>query len=138
MPPGKKEELRRRMEQMHVFEKDIQETFVRSSGPGGQNINKVSTCVVLYHRPTGIQVKCQTQRSQALNRHQARCLLLEKIEEQRKQAQWEIEQERQKAKRQKRKRPKALKEAMEQQKRHRSEKKALRQRIRINKFDQYF
>lgn len=123
---------------MKVFEKDIEESFVRSSGPGGQNVNKVSTCVVLYHRPTGIQVKCQTERSQALNRYQARCLLLQKIEQQRKQAQWEIMQERQKVKRQKRKRPKALKEAIQKQKRYRSEKKALRQKIKTNKLDQYF
>jgi len=75
-------ELRRAMLRLKIFEKDIKETFTRSSGPGGQNVNKVSTCVLLHHIPTGIQVKSQQDRSQGLNRYTARCQLIRKIEEQ--------------------------------------------------------
>ena len=61
-------------------EEELEETFVRSGGPGGQNVNKVSTCVLLRHRPTGLEVKVQRERSQALNRFLARRLLADKLE----------------------------------------------------------
>jgi len=63
-----------------ILEEEIVENFVRSRGPGGQNVNKTSTCVYLKHIPTGLEVKCQKERSQALNRYLARQLLIKKIE----------------------------------------------------------
>ena len=71
--------LRREMERLGIREEDIEETFTRSSGPGGQNVNKLSTCVHLRHRPSGISVKVMRERSQALNRFLARRSLAEKI-----------------------------------------------------------
>ncbi len=73
--------LRNRMSELGVDEKDILEKFVRSSGKGGQKVNKTSSCVYIRHIPTGIEVKCMKERSQSVNRFLARRLLLERIEE---------------------------------------------------------
>jgi protein subunit release factor B len=67
------------MEALGIHERDIEEKFVRSSGSGGQKVNKTSTCVYLRHIPTGIEVKCMKERSQSLNRFFARRELVEKI-----------------------------------------------------------
>lgn len=72
--------LRERMAELGVTEADLEETFVRSSGAGGQHVNKTATCVQLRHRPTGIEVKCMKDRSQSVNRFLARRELLERIE----------------------------------------------------------
>src|ERR1041385_5441231 len=72
-------QLAQRMAALGVRDADIEESFVRSGGHGGQNVNKTSTCVMLLHRPTGLQVKCQSTRQQGLNRFIARRLLLDKI-----------------------------------------------------------
>jgi len=73
--------LRERMETLRIHEEDLIEKFVRSSGKGGQKVNKTSTCVYLKHIPTGIEVKCMKDRSQSINRFLARRELIEKIED---------------------------------------------------------
>jgi protein subunit release factor B len=72
--------LRERLGKLGVREDDLDEHFVRSGGKGGQNVNKVSTCVVLLHRPSGTQIKCQQERTQGMNRYLARKLLADKLE----------------------------------------------------------
>jgi peptide chain release factor len=79
--PEKEGQLAKRLGTLGISEADIVETFVRSSGHGGQNVNKTSTCVMLLHQPTGVQVKCQSTRQQGLNRFIARQLLADKIEQ---------------------------------------------------------
>ncbi|HNU84720.1 MAG TPA: peptide chain release factor-like protein [Syntrophales bacterium] len=117
------------MERLGVAESDFRETFVRSSGPGGQKVNKTSSCVQLVHLPTGLSVKCQRERSQAMNRFLARRLLLDRIEKLQKGV-VEAERDRvEKIRRQKRKRSKRAKEKMLEGKRRQSEKKGLRARI---------
>lgn len=68
------------MEALGIQEKDIEEKFIRSSGKGGQKVNKTSTCVYLKHIPTGIEVKCMKDRSQSVNRFLARRELVERIQ----------------------------------------------------------
>ena len=125
----KEKALLERMARLGVAESDLRETFVRSSGPGGQKVNKTSTCVQLVHVPTGLTVKCQRERSQAMNRFLARRLLLDRIERLQKGV-VEAERERvEKIRRQKRKRSKRAREKMLEAKRRQSEKKGLRARI---------
>ncbi len=81
--PKKQQELAAFMRRLGVAEADLEERFVTSRGPGGQNVNKVATCVVLRHVPSGLEVRCQQERSQALNRFLARRLLLQRLETQR-------------------------------------------------------
>ncbi|MBK7551545.1 MAG: peptide chain release factor-like protein [Syntrophaceae bacterium] len=127
--PEKEKALLDRMERLGVAESDFRETFVRSSGPGGQKVNKTSSCVQLVHLPTGLSVKCQRERSQAMNRFLARRLLLDRIEKLRRGV-VEAERDRvEKIRRQKRKRSKRAKEKMLEGKRRQSEKKGLRARI---------
>ena len=76
----KEKALHDKMEVLGIKESDIIERFVRSRGHGGQNVNKTSTCVYLKHVPTGIEVKCQQERFQSLNRFLARRILTKKIE----------------------------------------------------------
>ncbi|MGI8906180.1 MAG: peptide chain release factor family protein [Candidatus Sumerlaeaceae bacterium] len=115
--------LRERMESLGIRLEDVTESFVRSGGRGGQNVNKVATCVQLKHIPTGIEVKCQKERSQALNRYHARRILADKIERQLLGAASAEQQRIEKIRRQKRKRSKRAKEKMLADKKHLSEKK---------------
>ncbi|OGP54859.1 MAG: peptidyl-tRNA hydrolase [Deltaproteobacteria bacterium RBG_13_52_11b] len=71
--------LQEKMKALGIREEDLEETFVRSSGAGGQKVNKTSSCVYLKHSPTGITIKCMKDRSQSINRFLARRELLEKI-----------------------------------------------------------
>lgn len=117
------------MHALDIREEDLQESFIRSSGPGGQNVNKVATCVVLVHRPTGIMVKAQTERTQAMNRIRARKLLAQKIRERKDKQRLAKKQAAELKKRQNRRRPKALKEKILEFKRKQAEKKSGRKKF---------
>lgn len=122
----KEKQLLARMAALGVREQDIDERFVRSSGAGGQNVNKVSSCVLLRHRPTGMRVRCQRERSQGLNRYLARRLLVDKIEAAARGAAEEEAQRVARIRRQKRRRSRRAKLRMLADKRRQGEKKALR------------
>ena len=127
--PEKEAQLARRMAALDVRETDIEESFVRSGGHGGQNVNKTSTCVMLLHRPTGLQVKCQATRQQGLNRFLARRLLLDKIEAMKTGFVAAQRAEIEKIRRQKRKRSRRAKARMLADKAHHAEKKSARRPI---------
>lgn len=117
-------ELALRMQRCGMRESDLVEEFVRGAGPGGQKINKASIAVYIKHLPSGLEVKCQESRSQALNRFLARRMLLEKIEQKLFKQASQKEQAVQKLRRQKRKRSKRAKDKMLADKKHHSQKKA--------------
>jgi peptide chain release factor len=128
--PGTLKDLETRMQKLGIREQDLEERFVRSGGPGGQNVNKVSTCVILTHRPSGTTVRCQDERSQALNRFLARRRLVDKMEEQILGAASRRQQEIERIRRQKRKRNRRAKEKMLAQKHHRGNIKEARRPVR--------
>ncbi|MFH1045888.1 MAG: peptide chain release factor-like protein [Candidatus Omnitrophota bacterium] len=123
---AKQDALGEKMRELGIREADLTEMFIRSGGKGGQKVNKSSSCVYLCHRPSGIEVKCQIERSQALNRFLARRILADKIETLVKGRLSEEQKRIAKIRRQKRKRSKRAKEKMLQSKRERSEKKNAR------------
>lgn len=129
--PKKEALLKDRMRGLGILERDLKEHFVRSSGAGGQNVNKVSTCVFLKHEPSGIEVKCQKTRQQALNRYYARQILCEKLEKRILGRESEAEKRRWKTRKQKRRRSRRAKEKILEGKRRTAEKKRLRSKVSI-------
>ncbi len=126
---AKQAALADRMRRLGVSEGDLEERFIRSSGPGGQRTNKVSTCVILRHRPSGLEVRCQRERLQVLNRFLARRVLLDRLEAQRLGRLSEEAQRISKIRRQKRRRSRRAKEKMLEAKHHRTQIKADRRRV---------
>lgn len=127
--PEKEKALEVRMGRLGISESDLRETFIRSSGPGGQKVNKTSSCVHLVHLPTRLSVKCQQERSQAMNRFLARRLLLDRIERLRRGVVEAEKQRIEKIKRQKRRRSRRAKEKILELKHMQSDKKAMRAKI---------
>ena len=125
----KKDSVVERMARLGIQDIDLEETFARSSGPGGQNVNKVATAVTLRHRPSGVSVTVQDSRSQAVNRKLARERLLDAIESAREERRAAEIAEREKARRRKSPRPAALKKKILEGKRKRGELKKQRAKI---------
>jgi protein subunit release factor B len=121
--------LAQRLAALEIRDEDLEESFVHSGGKGGQNVNKVATCVVLVHRPTGTFVKCQRERTQGANRLIARAMLADKIEEARLGRESRRQQEAERVRRQKRRRSRRSKQRMLADKRANSAKKAGRGRV---------
>jgi len=122
----KQRALTDRLARLGIRSEDLEEQFVRSGGAGGQNVNKVATCVILRHVPSGTVVKCQEARTQAMNRFLARRLLCDRIEEAREGRASAAQQVAEKIRRQKRRRSRRAKQKMLDVKHRQSEKKQLR------------
>jgi peptide chain release factor len=130
--PAAADPLSQRMAALGVREADLEEVFVRSGGHGGQNVNKTATCVMLVHRPTGLQVKCQNTRHQGLNRLFARQRLLDKIEAVREDRAAAERARVEKLRRQKRPRSRAAKQRMLADKSHQAARKAARRPVAVD------
>jgi peptide chain release factor len=125
----KQQELQARMKALGIFEEDLEENFIRSGGKGGQNVNKVASCVQIKHLPSGLEVKCQKERAQALNRFYARRLLCEKLDQKINREQSEAQKRLEKIRRQKRKRSKRAQEKVLKFKKITAEKKQQRKSV---------
>ena len=128
--PFNDDALAQRMRKLGIHEDDLEESFVRGTGAGGQKINKTSSTVVLVHRPTGLEVRCQRERSQSMNRLVARQDLCDKLEQKLQSVRLEKRSAIEKKKRQNRKRPRGLKERILEHKHRRSEVKKNRGNFR--------
>lgn len=118
------------MAKLRLRDEDLEEDFIRGSGAGGQKINKTSSTVVLRHVPTGIEIRCQKERSQVMNRYWARMELCDRLETVKKEAALAIQNEREKARRQNRPRPRGLKQKILDTKKNRSGVKKNRGRVK--------
>jgi peptide chain release factor len=118
-----------RLKKLGLQADDFEEHFARSSGPGGQNVNKVSTAVTVVYRPLGISVTAQETRSQYRNRQLAAHRLITLIEEQRKHAAAEQRSAFERRRRQNSPRPRSLRRAIRESKERRSEVKQRRHRV---------
>jgi protein subunit release factor B len=120
------DELIARMARLKIREEDLEEIFTRGTGAGGQKINKTSSTVQLRHVPSGIEVRCQRERSQSSNRYWARWEICEALQAQRDEAKLAVQNAREKKRRQTRKRPRGVKEKILKTKHKRSEVKKQR------------
>jgi protein subunit release factor B len=120
--------LRARFVSLGVRPEEVEERFVRGAGAGGQKINKTSSTVWLRHRPTGTEVRCQRERSQATNRLLAWSELADKLEWCRAAAASAAQAARELARRQKRQKSRGQKVRMIQTKKHRAKIKSTRKR----------
>ena len=128
---SKQKELEEKFRKLNIKDNDIFEKFIHSSGNGGQNVNKVATCVYLKYLPLNIEIKCQKGRTQLLNRYYARKMLAEEIENRLLGEKSKKQKEIEKIRRQKRKRSKRAKEKMLENKKLNSEKKENRKKVII-------
>ena len=119
-----------RLTALGVRSADVDERFVRGTGPGGQKINKTSSTVWLRHRPTGVEVRCQRERSQAANRELAWIELCGKLEQRLRDARAAVQQENEADRRRHRQKSRGQKVRMIQSKKHRAGHKAKRGRVR--------
>jgi peptide chain release factor len=126
MTPGKREALTARMTSLGIIEDELIEKFITGSGSGGQKINKTSSCVYLKHESTGIEIKCQAQRSREMNRFLARRELCDRIDEIKNGVLSKRQQEIEKIRRQKRQKSRKQKLKMLADKNMQSIKKSLR------------
>lgn len=124
------EALQKRLTKLRIREEDLEEEFIRGSGPGGQKINKTSSTVVLRHVPSGIEVRCQRERSQIMNRYWARMELCDRLEAVLADAKLTLQNEREKTRRQNRPRPRGLKQRILDTKKNRSGVKKNRGRVK--------
>ena len=108
---------------------DVEERFVRGTGPGGQKINKTSSTVCLRHGPTGLEVRCQRERSQGANREVAWAELVAKLQERKTRALAAVVDAREAERRRTRQKSRRQKIRMIQSKKHRAKHKARRGRV---------
>jgi protein subunit release factor B len=130
MPLLDNDGLAKRMKKLRLREEDMMEQFIRGSGAGGQKINKTSSTVILRHVPSGLEIRCQRERSQIMNRYWARVELCDRIESIRNKAKLALQNEREKLRRQNRPRPRGLQQSILREKKKRSEVKKNRGRIK--------
>ena len=130
MPLPDDEGLLKRMKKLRIREENLEEQFIRGSGAGGQKVNKTSSTVMLRHLPSGVEIRCQRERSQIMNRYWARVELCDQIESILNLAKLAIQNEREKVRRQNRSRPRGLKQRILKEKKNRGEVKKNRGRVK--------